>query len=326
MKLFTINNFKNYSFINVVLVLIILAGCATTSMMITVKRPAEVNLKGYEKIAIGTISGTDSRDIEDALTTELFASGRFEVLDRNHLQQILREHNLNLTGAIDQTTAAELGKFIGTAVLVFGRVQTNKTDDNVTKGEPWQDKKGGWHQNYTREVNHILKVNLQIVDMQTAKILAVRNLTAEKSAKKYADKKTPEEIDYTPLKSACIHKIISDFMKTIAPYDIQLKATFQKDKNLPEVESAITQLKIGEWDEALNLFRKAVDKQGLDPKIQAKAYYNLGLAQMYGGIYEESLKNLKKAMSLQPNNKMYQKVFTQCKDEKDKADKLEEQL
>ena len=319
--------FNHIKFLLVILfVVFMLIGCATKTLLITVKRPAEVNLKGYEQIAIGTITGPGSKDIEDALTTELFNSGRFEVLDRNHLEQILREHGLNMSGTIDQTTAAELGKFVGAAVLVFGRVQTNTSSEEVTKGKPWTDKEGKSHQQYVREGKYTLNVNLQIVDMKTAKILAVKNLGSLKSDKKYADKQDPENIDYTSLKTACIYNVITDFMKAVAPYNVQLKAVFQKDKNLPEVESAITQMTIGEWDEALKLLQQAVNKPGLTPIIHAKAYYDLGLAQMYGGEYEPSLENLKKAMSLQPKFKLYQKTYVQCKDEKSKADKLNEQL
>lgn len=316
--------------IGLVIVLLIITGCATTAVMMTVQRPAEVNLKGFERIAIGTISGTDSKDVEDALTTSLVNSGRFEVLDRNHLNRVMQEHNLSMGETFDQSTAAQLGNFIGAAILVFGRVQLSNTDNNVTKEEPYtithKDGSVSHHQKFTRTVKQTLKVNLQMVDMQTSKIVAIRNLSAENSEKTTADKKTPADIDPIPLKTACVGKVISDFMKAVAPYSVQIKASFQKDKKLPEVESAITQMKIGEWDEAMELLEKAAAKTGLEPKVKAKALYNLGLAQMYGSEYEKSLENIKQAMSLQPNVKLYQNTIVQCKEEKAKADKLKEQL
>lgn len=55
----------------------------------------------------------------------------FEVLDRQHLGTLLKEHNLTVSGLVDDKSAAELGKFIGAAVYVFGRIQTDKYDEAI---------------------------------------------------------------------------------------------------------------------------------------------------------------------------------------------------
>lgn len=70
------------------LTLFLVLSCGTSAMMLTVKRPAEVNLKGYSKIAVGDIADPNgrisqhSRDISEVLTSTLFDTKRFEVLDR----------------------------------------------------------------------------------------------------------------------------------------------------------------------------------------------------------------------------------------------------
>jgi hypothetical protein len=48
-------------------------------------------------------------------------------------------------------------------------------------------------------------------------------------------------------------------------------AKFQTDKKLPEVDQAINQLKIGEWDEGIDLFISATEKTGLEAKVKTKA-------------------------------------------------------
>ena len=87
--------------------------CGTTSMYMKVKRPAEINLKGYQKIAVGDIVNPrnrvdkHSRDLSDEFTSTLFKSGYFEVLDRQHLNKILEEQGLAQTGLIDESSAVE---------------------------------------------------------------------------------------------------------------------------------------------------------------------------------------------------------------------------
>lgn len=287
--------------------------CGTTAMMITVKRPAEVNLKDYKKIAIGDIvdaSGrvsTHSKDVADGLTSTLFSSGFFEVLDREHLKRVIAEHNLNVSGFIDENTASQFGDLVGTAVLVFGRLQTDKYDEETSKGKPWTDKKGVSHQSFYRNGVYSLSINVKLTDIQTGRILAVKNLDTGYKASTSADKQTPADIDKDALYTKCISDILGQFMKLVAPYDVQVKASFETDKLLPEIDQAITQFKIGEWNEGISIMEKATQKTGLEPKIQAKTFYDLGLAQMYGGDPESAIDNFKKAMGLNPAAKKYQK-------------------
>ena len=321
---------KRLSFISWV-ILALLIGCGTTSMMMTVTRPAEVNLKGYNKIAIGDIvdaGGSVSRhaqDIADDLTASLFDSGNFEVLDRQNIKSIMSEHKLSSTGIIDENTASELGKVIGAAVLVFGRIQTDKYDETTSKADAWQDKKGNWHQTHYREGTYSMSVNLKVIDITTAKILAVRSLSAAFVSKKSADNKWPEKIEAGVLYTRCLKNITGQFMRMVASYDVQIKASFQTDKLLPEVAQAITQLKIGEWEEGMALFEEATKKTGLEPKVKAKAFYDLGLAQLYGGDFDNAIINFKQAMKLMPKKKIYQNAITNAKSEKEKAEKLQEQ-
>ncbi len=313
------------------LLLALLIGCGTTSMLMIVTRPAEVNLKGYNKIAIGDIvdaGGSVSRhsqDIADDITSALFDSGTFEVLDRQNLKSIMSEHKLSLSGIIDENTASELGKIVGAAVLVFGRIQGDKYDEKTSKADAWQDKKGGWHQTHYRVGTYDMSVSLKVIDIKTAKILAVRSLSASYVSKNSADNKWPEDIDKDALYTKCLKNITGQFMRIVAPYDVQIKASFQTDKLLPEVNQAITQLKIGEWDEGMKLFKEATQKTGLEPKVQAKAFYDLGLAQMYGGEYDSSIVNFKQAMKFMPNKKIYQSAIKTAKLEKEKSEKLQEQ-
>ncbi|MHB2153181.1 CsgG/HfaB family protein [Calditrichota bacterium GD2] len=305
--------------------------CATTALYLTVKRPAEINLKGYKKVAIADIVNSNgavdqhSRDIADEITTTLFNSGVFEVLDRNHINQLIKEHQLAKSGLIDENTASELGKFIGSAVLVFGRIQNDKYSEEIIKGDPWTDKKGKRHQSITRKGLYSLAVNIKVVDVQTAKILAVKTLSTGYTSKTYADNATPAKINVEGLYRSCLEDIASQFMRLVAPYDVQVKAIFQKDKDIPEVELAITQFKVGEWDEGINLLKTAANREYKKPKTKAKAYYNLGLALTYYGKFDEALAILKKALTINPKSKLYQNAILNAKREKQKYEELKKQ-
>ncbi len=139
---------SNRALITAMTVILAIGGGCAPSMMVPVTRPAEINLRGINKIAIGEINGNGGQTVSDLLTSKLFESGKFEVLDRAHLDRIMREHSLNLSGAVDEKSAAELGKLVGAAVLVFGNMSTFKYEQQSSVDKPWTDKAGKRHQTY----------------------------------------------------------------------------------------------------------------------------------------------------------------------------------
>ena len=70
--------------------------------------------------------------LADMITTALFKTGRFELVEREKLQSILDEQNLGKTGLIDDASkAAEVGKLAGAEAVVFGALSsaTQQTHD-----------------------------------------------------------------------------------------------------------------------------------------------------------------------------------------------------
>jgi len=79
--------------------------------------------------------GTSASDI---LTTELFKTGAFIMVERAQLKQVLGEQALGQTGAVNPETAAQAGKVLGLNALVTGSisefgVSTSGSDYGVYK-------------------------------------------------------------------------------------------------------------------------------------------------------------------------------------------------
>lgn len=58
----------------------------------------------------------------DILTTELFKTGAFIVVERARLEQMVKEQALGQTGAVNPDTAAQVGKILGLNAMVTGSV------------------------------------------------------------------------------------------------------------------------------------------------------------------------------------------------------------
>lgn len=58
----------------------------------------------------------------DELATQLVQSGKYTVLERRELENILREQNLGASGAVTPATAAKVGKLLGVQLMLTGSI------------------------------------------------------------------------------------------------------------------------------------------------------------------------------------------------------------
>src|SRR5947209_10610094 len=99
------------------------AACGTVAVRVPVMKPAEINMAPYNSVAIGGMTGNADRPMTDALEEALVNTQRFTVVDRQHMQSIMRELQLSSTDLADPNAAAKLGKVVAAGALIFGDVQ-----------------------------------------------------------------------------------------------------------------------------------------------------------------------------------------------------------
>jgi curli biogenesis system outer membrane secretion channel CsgG len=88
------------------------------------------------------------RFIAEELSVNLVNTGKgLNVLDRIHLSALLKEHKLSITGLINPSTAAKLGKLTGVNTLITGTIT------------PFSDS---------------VRLNFKVLELATAKILAAK--------------------------------------------------------------------------------------------------------------------------------------------------------
>lgn len=111
------------------LLLIAIVTCVTTAAY-----PAEFK---KTKVAVVDFQENGAFDVKDVgkivaewFTTALVNTGRFDVIERRLLQQILEEQKMGVTGLVDPRSASKLGKILGVKTVVSGTVQSY---DGVTE-------------------------------------------------------------------------------------------------------------------------------------------------------------------------------------------------
>ena len=99
---------------------------------------AKISHKGKKQIAISDITDLDTtvtelgKYISNNFSVNLTnSSDSIVVVDRNHLNNILREHRLRADGYIDPLTAKQLGKFIQVDAIITGNIVEFKSSDKI---------------------------------------------------------------------------------------------------------------------------------------------------------------------------------------------------
>lgn len=87
------------------------------------------------------------------LTTEMSRNERVTMVERDQIQDLVAEHRLNLSGMVDASTAAEVGRLLGAKYMLFGA--------------------------YT-DVFSNLRIDVRVVEVESGRIVRAQEVTAER--------------------------------------------------------------------------------------------------------------------------------------------------
>lgn len=102
---------------------------------------------GFSTEELGTM-------VAEWFITSLVTDGRFEVVERARLQQLIAEQKLGTSGIIDDTSASKLGKILGAKIVVTGSVL--KYEEN-------------------------LEINARVISVEDGGIIAAENISCRAS-------------------------------------------------------------------------------------------------------------------------------------------------
>src|SRR4051812_9686960 len=288
--------------------------CGTVPVKVPVMKPAEINMAPYKSIAIGALNehsdryryakygGGQEPPIAAQLEEALIATNRFEVLDRAHLDKVLAEQQLSSTVIADPGSVVKLGKVMSAAAFVFGDVAyTYHQSSKSEKCTDLLDSKKK-HTCHTLTGDTSVAASFKIVDVTTGKVVVSKTLRDKKTQTNESTDEKPEPIDRDALDQEARAAIVTTFMKAIVPHQEFAEARFQKDGDIPQLETGIGWAQHGEWQKAQDVFNTAAQTAEKSPNLKAgqiaKCYWNLGLSYEYAGDYDKAIDMINKAYTL----------------------------
>ncbi len=115
--------------------------------------------------------------VSDMLITELVKTGNYRVIERQELEQIIKEQKLAASGLVTPESAAQLGKVLGVELAVLGAVTEFGYKKSETGGRIKSFGLGVQSQSAT------IALDCRMVNTSTAEIVCAENVRKEKSSK-----------------------------------------------------------------------------------------------------------------------------------------------
>ena len=139
------------------------------------KRLAVMRLENKVKTPLPDASWQIGEGLTEMLTSELFKTGRFIMVERSALTDIVKEQELGQTGLVQKETAAKVGELLGAQLLVAGAVtefEASAGGGGIGLGV------GGANLGMRTNVAHV-GVDIRLVDSSTGQILKSYNADAK---------------------------------------------------------------------------------------------------------------------------------------------------
>lgn len=287
--------------------LIFSIGCSTVKVPIAVIHPAEICMTKYKQIAIADIDGNLGQAFGDEIKNKLVESDRFDILDRNHTNQIMTELNMSQSDLSDSNKRLKLGKLLPASAIIRGHTEGKYKETLTYSNQKCGSKKEGYYncKYYTRKGVYTASGSIDVVDVETGQIIRSKLLNASRSDSNSATDAQPAPIDKDSLKSSALSSNVNTFLKSIAPWTEIVQVPFVKNSDIPDLERGINQMKIGDSDNAIKTFANAAKAAEGNPEIDsetlAEAYFNLGLAYNCSCNHDAAIDTFKKAYAISPD-------------------------
>ncbi|MBW1743750.1 MAG: tetratricopeptide repeat protein, partial [Deltaproteobacteria bacterium] len=300
--------------------------CAAPQVELEVRRPAEVDMSDYRKIAIADFRGPKRSGSQAAslLTSELYKTGYFDIFERQQMGKVLDEQDFAASGLVDDATAAQIGRILGVQALIFGEVTTYSAEDKQGKekvkkqvwtGEYQTDKQGNiveeeglfgtkhkqkkYQEQFVSEPYVVrsatVAIHFRVVDVNSGHLVAIKSESSSYNQKATGTVHIGKLPDRQYILENLTRKVVETFIPHIAPYYTQATKGFEKGTGASK--QAIKMAQSDLWDEAVEVFEKEARTNPTPSN-----YYNLGICYEALGMYDEAEKQYKNAINLKPKD------------------------
>jgi tetratricopeptide (TPR) repeat protein len=215
----------------------------------------------------------------------------YQVIERAQLEKVLKEQRLSLSGALDENSAAEVGRLLGLDIIIMGNVSYSSTDKRSGTDYPCLE----------RTVT--AKGTMKMVSVLTAQIVGTKSAEAVVQIKKCTDSRS-EIPDKHVMAESAMKQLARKFTNYFTPGYQHITYKFERIK-LKEFKTkgkeAFQYVKNGDLDRAFPIIYAMFEADSYNPKTAN----NLAILYEMVGSNSDALEYYNIAYEIDPSDKDY---------------------
>ena len=275
---------------------------------VNIAHPPGLGIK-INKVAFNLASGNCADQIINEMISD-FVSNGVEVIDRDNLNAILAEHDLNFSGYVDKNSAVSIGKIIGPSALISVKVLRCQAEinDKLYADERRYNSTTKQYYNvraYIAKTTFYLKASIQTTDLTTGRIFTAKIFDYAPMMENKSYTGRPAAPSEFSLQETAFRYLTYDVHKMFFAWNERDDLYFFDDKD-GGLKEAFKALKDGNHDLAFDLSKQNLETckntPGMKDKIVAHAYYNVGLMYFLQNNYDEAIPYFRESEKLRPGS------------------------
>jgi curli biogenesis system outer membrane secretion channel CsgG len=308
---------------SILLAAVLLGAACSTSRRIKVQinHPAQVNLSGA--VALSNFNGDRGGEVGALLEEKLLETGgRFQVIDRTHMNAVMSELRLSASDLAQSNNAVKLGQLMTASAIISADISDKYREE--PHQHTFQDNTGRSHTSTIWEGEAQVHADFRIVDVSTGRLLLAKVIEAKKSWSgnqisgalgaflNVSAGSESAKPDREKLELKARTEVVEKLVAAVAPRKEYGEAEFETDSSIPQLEGGIGWASRGDWKHAQDTFNQAISAAETSSKVSSKAlskaYLDAGLAYVYAGDYGAGTKLLGKAYDLAQDSKILDRI------------------
>ena len=175
-----------------------------------------------------------------------------------------------------------------------------------------------------------IRVSMNVID-EAGKMLAADTFSDSMEEETTATNERPAPIDHDRMLSALRYSAAAHLARMVVPYRVMVSKRWYKCGDANDTcKAALTQLRVGNFEVAINLLTRVVDQLKASPKPDAKAlaaaWWGLTLAHEFSGDYAAARASLQEAIAANPNEATFAREMASIQQEENSRKQVAKQI
>lgn len=273
--------------------------------------------RGMKDIATGFLGlgkAREGKTLQQGTFTNIF-----EIVERNQMEQILREQELAQTGLVDENQVISIGKMLGVQAMIVGDVNYyHKLEDYQQEREQKKDGKKVKVKVKCQRREVKISIRARIISAETGQILG-----SSEQEEKLNESKCEDSFGSLPTMNEMIDKGLKNLSVKIAnyfaPHFVLESPELEKVKNEQFKQKGEKAAELAEdlkIDEAYVIYKSIYDVDQYNPEVlynlgimnevvgnytQAEEFYTMASQMKEDGKYKDAMKRTEKSVAFAEN-------------------------